>query len=259
MDFVTCPSCGQVQARAEDGKCIKCGAFIQMAPKEKKEELREEGSSRKEDAAIGVERPAKKRKSKRVAGVVTLISLLVVGAVCTTLFMKIQRKKEYIDALYDLQFNVVFGGSEAEDLGNLTRDVWYDAIFEEYNTDTWEYVRGETGSYVIDFNDAIRNLSSDPDIKSQKAIISASLEAAGDAMDVLKNPPGHMREYYELAFDLYTEFSNLCNLAINPSGSLQSYTDDFREVDGEVADLYERLEVIMPEKIVFPWESEDPT
>ena len=76
-------------------------------------------------------------------------------------------------------------------------------------------------------------------------------------MDVLKSPPGDMREYYELAFDLYTEFSNLCNLAISPSGSLQSYTDDFREVDGEVADLYERMEVIMPEKIVFPWESEE--
>lgn len=28
MDFVTCPSCGQVQARAEDGKCIKCGAAL---------------------------------------------------------------------------------------------------------------------------------------------------------------------------------------------------------------------------------------
>lgn len=28
MDFVTCPNCGQVQARAEDGKCIKCGETI---------------------------------------------------------------------------------------------------------------------------------------------------------------------------------------------------------------------------------------
>lgn len=28
MDVVTCPNCGQMQARAENGKCIKCGADI---------------------------------------------------------------------------------------------------------------------------------------------------------------------------------------------------------------------------------------
>lgn len=255
MDVVTCPNCGQVQVRDESGKCIKCGTFISAIQKENKEPQKQVDAGRIEAGAAGNVATKAKKKGKKLPIVITLISLLVVVAVCATLFVKIQRKKEYIDALYTLRASVLLGGSEAEDLGNLTRSVWYDAIFKEYDSETKPYVLNEHGGYVTNFNEAIRNLSNDESIQTQKDIISGTLDVAEDAMSVLKSPPEDMRECYEVAFDLYTEFSNLCNLAINPSGSLQSYTEEFRETDGDVADLYERLNVIMPEKIVFPWES----
>lgn len=150
---ITCPHCGQVQ-RYKDGRCINCGKM-----------LSESGSTPKN----GKDRKKKKNKTKVI--VLSVILALIVGA-CVWGY-KLVQKKEYIDTLYDFQYNVIFGASAAEDLGNLTRSVWYDAIFEEYDPETWEYVKNEYDDYVSDFNVALQNLSNDSDIKDKKDLITS--------------------------------------------------------------------------------------
>lgn len=231
---ITCPHCGQVQ-RYKDGKCISCGKM-----------LSESGRTPKN----GKDREKKKNKTKVI--VLSVILFLIVGA-CVWGY-KLVQKKEYIDTLYDFQYNVIFGASTAEDLGNLTRSVWYDAIFEEYDPETWEYVKNEYDDYVSDFNVALQNLSNDSDIKDKKDLITSFQKDVTQNIKDLADPPSGLEDCYSICMDLYQEFNNLCDMAVSPTGSLESYTNDFRETDGDLADLYERLSIIMPEKIELPWD-----
>ena len=58
------------------------------------------------------------------------------------------------------------GASEAESAGNLIKQVWYNAIYEEKDDDTDNYTRPE-GSFVSDFNEALGNLFADSSFSSQ--------------------------------------------------------------------------------------------
>lgn len=74
MDLVTCPKCGQVQVRGEDGKCIKCGFKIELSAPEKRDI---------EPAKSSDLSPQKKKKSvwwKILIAVFTpILALCVVG------------------------------------------------------------------------------------------------------------------------------------------------------------------------------------
>ena len=232
---VTCPQCGQKQPY-NNGRCINCGKPL---------------NGQVEDVGNSQVKPKKKGKKKLVSLIVVLL-LAVAGGVY---FFTLNQKKEYIDNLHSFQLSVVLGGTKAEDLCNLTRQVWYDAIFEEYSAETEKYTHNEFGRYVYDFNDALIALSADEDIQSQKGLISTYQDTARETMAELTNPPSGLDECYTVALDLYSEFNKLCNLAVSPSGSLQSYTDEINECDSEVGDLFERFSLIVPDRITYPWEN----
>ena len=50
------------------------------------------------------------------------------------------------------------GASQAESAGGLIHDVWYNTIYDKYDSTTYKYTNGET-----DFNDSLKNLFSDKD------------------------------------------------------------------------------------------------
>ena len=66
-------------------------------------------------------------------------------------------------------------------------------------------------------------------------------------MKDLKNPPdkyveadSDLKEFY----DVYLEFTNL---AINPSGNLISYTEDYNDLDSDVMSKYDKMKMHLEE------------
>lgn len=130
------------------------------------------------------------------------------------------------------------GASTAEEAGTLIHDVWYDTIFDEHNADTSKYTSGNS-----DFNDSLSELFSDEEFQDKIASIKSNQATVKELMQELTNPPAEYEEAYNTLKDYYDAYLELTNLAISPTGSLQSYTDDFNEADSNVLKYYNAMDV----------------
>jgi hypothetical protein len=67
-------------------------------------------------------------------------------------------------------------------------------------------------------------------------------------MKDLQNPPEDLEKSYETALELYTVYKSLTDLAINPSGSLESFGQNKSQKIDKFLELFQKLETQMPEK-----------
>ena len=61
-------------------------------------------------------------------------------------------------------------------------------------------------------------------------------------MKELQNPPKQYEDAYEKIKDFYDVYLEFTNLVINPSGSLQSYTSKFNELDSDTLNAYQAMD-----------------
>jgi len=62
-------------------------------------------------------------------------------------------------------------------------------------------------------------------------------------MKELTNPPKKYQEAYIILKDFYDAYLELTNLVLNPTGSLQTFTDDFNEADSKVANALKKISI----------------
>jgi hypothetical protein len=140
------------------------------------------------------------------------------------------------------------GGSDAEDQVNLTASVWRNAIYQDSDPATNKYVKPQ-GIYVSDFNIALKNLYADPTIITKISNIKDNQTTVRDLMKGFQNPPKGLEACYITVTDLYTAYSSLTDMAVNPSGSLTSFTADKSTKVNAFMDAYKKLETQIPDKI----------
>ena len=63
----------------------------------------------------------------------------------------------------------------------------------------------------------------------------------------LKNPPQEYKESYDKMKEFYDAYITLSNLATNPSGNLQTYSNSFSEADTKVLNCYKAMQVYLEE------------
>jgi len=93
-------------------------------------------------------------------------------------------------------------------------------------------------------------LFSDYSFKSKVRDIEDYQQEAREFIEKLQNPPDGLETCYSTATDMYTAFLSYTNLAINPSGSLQTFNQDRGSKTDNFLDLYNKLEAQIPER--FP-------
>ena len=49
-----------------------------------------------------------------------------------------------------------------------------------------------------------------------------------------------------MALELYGQYKSFTNLALDPTGSYETFTDDFSEADDETVELYEKFVTMIP-------------
>jgi uncharacterized membrane protein YvbJ len=160
----------------------------------------------------------------------------------------------YVDNLNMLQLLSLAGGADAESLSNLTAKVWSNAIWEERDSETDKYTR-PNGYFVEDFNAALANLYGASSTKTTVQDLEDNQTAIQSLMKELQNPPEGLETCYNTATELYTAYKGLTDLAINPSGSLNSFSESKNSKVTDFMDAYEKLNSQLPEK--FPTASED--
>lgn len=276
MAMISCPNCGgQVSDKAK--KCVHCGTVL--IPEEKR--YCPECGAELEESAVFCEKcgcPAEEmkdaanlpqavevtgvkiaKKSKRI-----FIVLLIFIAVCTAIAYakaQIQREnaiaaaeeeaaeaakisEEYSANLEMAAYSMIASAGQAEECGNLIKQVWYNAIYEERNTSTDKYTR-PNGYFVKDFNDALNNLFEDSSFQTRIRNIEKNQDTMNSLMKELKNPPEEYEDAYEAVSELYDAYLTLTNLVVNPTGSLQTFSDDFNDADSEALKCFNAVSIYL--------------
>ena len=275
MAMTTCPNCGeQISDKAK--KCVHCGAIL--VPEDKKccpdcgAELEEgmdtcpkcgcpiENMIETEKTPQQVEVTGVKitKKSKKIIVIAT--TAVIVAAIITAVGVQTHKKnvaaqaaaeaqkqsEEYGTNLNMAAYSMLSGASDAETCGNLIKQVWYNAIYEKSDSKTDKYTK-PTGYYVSDFNDALQNLFSDSSFSGQIADINDNKDTVNSLMKKLKNPPEEYKDAYESLSKLYDAYISLTNLATDPTGSLQTYSQNFNDADSETLNCYNALRMYLEE------------
>jgi flagellar basal body-associated protein FliL len=241
-----CPDCG---AELEEGMdtCPKCGCPI--------ENIIETEKTPQQVEVTGVKITKKSKKIIMIA-IIAVIGAAMIAAIGVQTHKKNvaakaaaeaqKQNEEYVTNLNLAAYSMLSGASDAETCGNLIKQVWYNAIYEKSDSKTDKYKKPK-GYYVSDFNDALQNLFSDSSFSSQIADINDNKDTVNSLMKKLKNPPEEYKDAYESLSKLYDAYISLTNLATDPTGSLQTYSQNFNDADNETLNCYNALKMYLEE------------
>lgn len=272
MAIITCPNCGkQISDKAEN--CVHCGTLLQLS----KRNVCTECGTELEDgieicpscgcpidqhqniAAIapqqveitGVRMTNKIKKVVLIAGTALILIIVAIFGI-----VQVQKKKaaeeakktkqEYVTNLNTITYTMLDGCSKAETCCNMIKSVWSNAIYEEEDKKTDKYTR-PYGFFLSDFNDALENLFDDSSFLSKVDNVSDNQDMVNSLMKKMKKPPEEYKEAHDKMLEFYDEYIILTNLATNPSGSLQTYSNSFNESDTKAVNCYKALEVYLEE------------
>lgn len=265
---LTCPGCGYalqtkevVEEQPEKIVCEECGAELTPdmevcpncgCPIEKGETESAEKVSPDVQAVevrkinIQVDESGKKKAKKFV-----VIAILAVVAVVAAFFgyrayqnQKLEEaKQQYQSDLKRASSSMLTGASMAETAGGLIHDVWYDTIYENDRASTRKYTKRTTYSFYDDFNTSLTLLMLDEDFSKSLDGIKENQDAVRQYMKDLKNPPEGYEDAYDDLKTLYDWYTKMTELAINPSGNLNSYTSSYNEADQEFANAYKTMQM----------------
>ena len=220
--------------------CPNCGCPVT-------EKAAKEVTQKVEVTAVNLQ--VKKSTKKRVIIALAIVAVLAITGVIGYSVHKENLAKEaaqisanYAANMEMISYTMLMGAIDAEDAGNIIKQVWYNAIYEERDSATDKYTR-PSGYWVDDFNEALGNLFSDKTFTSQIADIEENQDTVAALMKQLKNPPEEHEEAYDAIKEYYDAYIELTNLAVNPTGSLQTFSNSFNEADTNVLNCYNAVKL----------------
>ncbi len=241
---VRCTECGAVLADT-DAICPNCGC-----PVEQKKDA--EGFKPEQVEASSIQNAAKPKKI--VIAIVAAICICIVGGVGYKIYADNKAKQEYQQAYEDYVGNLkkikqvmLSGGSDAEDLCNLTLKVWGNSIFETADAETDPFTR-PNGYFVDDFNTALQYLFLDSETRETISDIKENQDAVKELIKKLQTPPEELSNCYDTVSELYSAYKTLTDLAINPSGNYSGFSDSKRSAVSDFLESYETLDNQIPEE-----------
>ena len=143
-----------------------------------------------------------------------------------------------------VSFTMIDGAAKAENAGNLIKSVWYNAIFEERNSETDKYTM-KNGKFVDDFNDALSELFADENFSNSISEIVTNQSDVANLMKQLKEPPKKYEEAYSVLKVYYDNYLKMTKIVINPTGSLNTFSEDFNTYDNNTVDSYEKMKLYL--------------
>ena len=215
----TCPECGSALP-SDVTSCPNCGFPI--------------GGSEEQPQQVEVTGVKIANKSKKKIFTVIAITVVIVAA---ALFFFFQKQRQQIENfrqnMAEATFLMADGATNAETCGNLIISVWSNAIWEESDPETDKYTCPD-GEFVDDFNIALDNLFTDADFSQKINEISQNQTDVQALVNELHNPPTEYEAAYNSFMEFYDAYIAFTNLVIVPVGSLETFSDNFKNADTEV-------------------------
>jgi hypothetical protein len=240
MALINCPECNK-EISDKVKACPHCGYPFESSV-DKNQDLQ-----KVEISAVNIKPTSPEKKKRLILGLIIAVVVLAVG-IAAIFVGKTIIYNNYIENLNTARMSMLNGGSDAENLLNLTAKVWNNSIMEESDPETNKYTRSNDGWFYDDFNIALGLLIEDKTTIAKIAAIEENQQLVEGLMKELQNPPANLETCYATLNELYTIYRGLTNLAINPSGSYNSFVADKQEKITSFIGLYDKLETQIPEK-----------
>lgn len=248
MALINCPECKK-EISDQALSCPHCGFPMTPTPAE---------------SGVGIshaqlEQPSKPKNRKPLFLVFALVVVAIV-AVAVGIFVSNSKKaaaleaeareaearENYIQTMRTARYAMLSGAAEAETACNLISSVWHNSIYEKSDITTDKYTK-KNGKFYDDFNDALSALFRSDEYKDQVSAIKADRTTVDNYMHELQSPPDGLETAYNTLCDMYEEFTSLTGLAINPTGSLQTFNQSFSSYDNALIRYYDKLGTQIPE------------
>lgn len=239
-----CPECGQ---ELDDNAtvCPKCGC-----PIEKEKEDNDTSKSPSGPQQVDVTGVKMNKNTKKIIAIVAAVVVVAIVAIFGVQQVQKQNaakeakriSQEYGENLELITDTMLSGAADAETCGNLIKQVWYNSIYEERDKATDKYTRPD-GYFVDDFNTALANLFGASSFKKKISGIEDNQSTVQSLMKDMKNPPDEYKDAYDALSKFYDAYTKLTNLATNPTGSLQTFSNNFDDADTEVSNCYSAMKL----------------
>jgi len=244
--ILTCEECGS-ELPADASSCPNCGCPVsdQTPPLDSSKTIQSRtGSKRRKIALISV-------AAVLAVAIITVVTVTFTNRAEAARLAEeaAQEAEEYKTNLELISYTMLSGAVDAETAGNLIHDVWYNSIYEEYDSTTDKYTRKNngTGSFYDDFNTALSNLFSDESFVSTIDLVNDNQTEVSDLMKQLTNPPAEFEEAYEAVKDYYSAYYDFTSLVVSPTGSLQTFTENFNDADSNVLKYFNVMKLYIDE------------
>jgi hypothetical protein len=177
-----------------------------------------------------------------------------------------QKEKDYETDLISVVNEMLSQAAEAEKMINIYIKVWNDSI--EMTLDKERLARsmgitiadvdnyiGEPADNVFkyyafegDFDSAIKCVSKYYENTGKNDELASNRNKIAEKIKELNDPPEKYKKSFDIAFELYSLYEKYTDMAISPSGSLVSYSQQGRELSSEIISKYKQFEVMLPNK-----------
>ncbi len=185
----------------------------------------------------------KNNSSKQVKIIITAIVLAVVILAVGKFVYDYIASENYKMKVEDCAYTMIEGAANAETACNKIVSVWSNSIWKTQDIETDKYTTDEGGLFYEDFNDALDSLFEDEDFLNDLREINDNLEAVNDEMRELQNPPKGCSQLHDAFMNFYDAYYELVNCAIDPTGNLESYSNEFSDADEDSAKYFDKLKV----------------
>lgn len=234
--LVACEDCGTEYVSTAEA-CPNCGCPNETLNKEDEAESESE-IQKVEVSKISIDKSTKKKLGKfAIIGVIAVVIIAIAISVASS-----NNSKNYKENLSSAVSAMLLGGIEAEDAGSLIYNVWHDAIYDDYNSETYKYTSGTS-----DFNEALSNLFADEDFKATQDSIKTNQDTVESLMRDLSNPPSEYEDAYAALKECYDAYLEFTNLATNPTGSLSTYTSSYNSAQSSFINAYDAMDLYTDE------------
>lgn len=251
-DQAFCHKCGTSRSEAYEKKCTQCGNNLgigqEFCPRcGYKASLNGQNDNIAEyNRAI-----ANKRKKKKVVPIVLSILFVILAVVGLFAYKEIQTRRieaerqrvieeqrrqrdEYITNAKSFCADVINAAANVEDVVDTIQSYWYENI--------WEKKHGNT------IDDAIEYAMEDKSTEITNAIIDKS--NIDKLYEKLKTIPYGITEYkierINIAvMELYSAYTKFYDMAVTPSGSYNSYSEDNKKVTEDILSKFEALNILL--------------
>ncbi len=186
----------------------------------------------------------RKQKSSKLVWVI-VIAVIVAGVILFVgkNFYDNVARTNYKMQIQDCAYNMIDGAADSETACNKILTVWHNSLFAIEDAETDKYTINQNGEFYDDFNDALGNLFNDVSFINQINSINHNVEQTNQTVKELQNPPKGCEQIHDAFMDFYDEYYELTNLATNPKGNYETFSNKFSEADSNSSKLFDKLTV----------------